>query len=105
MATVTITVPDPNMVTVWGYIVYPDNKPVVASKVLVKVDPSPQAFNNSLLDRTEYTTKTDETGYFEFQLIGGLNVTIINLDSNFKRSGTLPTYGFLEATKLGMTNP
>lgn len=104
MATVTITLPEDDFVTVWGYVKDPFLNPIPASKIVVKVDPIPQSVNNAFIDRTEYTTLTNDEGYFELLLPGKLFITLVILDANFRISGQLPNTGIVEARFLGI-NP
>lgn len=104
MATVTVTVPDVNQVTVWGKVLDVFLQPIAASKILVMIDPTPQAIDNNFLDRTTNTVLTNEEGYFEMILPAKTFVTLTIPDANFTVSGMLPSEGIVEARNIGI-NP
>jgi hypothetical protein len=105
MATLTVTEPDPTFVTLYGTLRYPDWTPMKGTKVIIKVEPTPQMVENTFLDRTELSVLTNKDGYFEFVLPGQIYVTLVVLDANFKATGQLPSSGTMEATLLGRVNP
>jgi len=104
MATVTITVPDVDQVTVWGKVLDVFLQPIAASKILITVDPTPQAVENNFLDRTTNTILTDEEGYFESILPAKVFISLSIPDANFTVAGMLPSEGIVEARNIGI-NP
>lgn len=87
-------------VRVYGYIKTVEDNPVPAAEVRVRLSPVPQYNQDTLIVTDDVVFITDETGYFEFSLIGGTYISVIVPSVNLQLSGRLPFKGSIELTQL-----
>ena len=84
----------------YGFIKDVSNKPIPDSVVRIRLNPSPQYKDTSVVSKEDYILYTDENGYFEQSLLGGLRVTVTAPEANFQTVGVLPLTGRIDITKL-----
>lgn len=85
---------------VYGFVADLSNKPIVDTIVRVRINPTPQYKDTKVVSKDDYTLYTDENGYFEQSLLGGLKVTITIPAANYQTVGVLPPSGRIDITKL-----
>ena len=85
---------------VFGYLKNIDGSPLVATAVRIIISPSPQYIKDILFDRTCLELLTNEEGYFEKTLLGGLNITVVIPSTKFQVSGTVPLTGEINIINL-----
>jgi hypothetical protein len=88
-----ISVPDAGKVTIYGYVLAPDSSPVRSSSVALTLNGRPQQIGNASVSGLSLSEFTNELGYFEFVVYGGINVTITIDQSGYSKSGVLPLSG------------
>lgn len=88
-------------VKLFGYLKDITQNPVVAADVRIILKPTPQYTNNILFNSNHLDLLTNEEGYFEVVLPGGLMVTVVIPITKFQVSGLLPLSGELNVLNLG----
>lgn len=86
---------------VFGWVKDPALNPIVATKIKYMISPNPQNLKGVLFDRSVYEQiLTDENGYFEIVLAGGLAVTFTIPVTGFSATGVIPNLGSIQVTDL-----
>lgn len=88
-------------VKLYGNIKKLDGSPSIAASVRIMISPSPQHTNNTLYERSQLVLLTDDLGYFEQVLPGGLQVTVVIPSTKFQVTGILPLTGEINVINLG----
>jgi hypothetical protein len=85
----------------YGYIKDVSNKPIIDTKVRVRINPNPQYNGSQVFSKENYNNiYTNENGYFEVSLLGGTKVTITIPECGYQTTGVLPTTGRIDVTSL-----
>jgi len=95
------TQPLPNKVIIKGYVYDLKGSPV--EKAIVKVSstkPLPKKLTNVVLSGLNAQTYTDKNGYFELEVIGGIEVLVSIPITGFSKTVLLPDTGVINITEL-----
>lgn len=79
-----------NKVKLYGNVLNLFGIPLENVRVIFRISPSPQTIGENIIDRANYEVLTDELGYFEKEVLGGLKVTVIIPSTKFTATGVLP---------------
>jgi hypothetical protein len=98
-----IGVPAPDKVTIYGYVLAPSGTPLSGVAVKLTLDTTtPQMLENVAVGQDSLTIQTNELGYFELSVFGGLKITLAIDNVNFSKSGTLPATGLVSLEQLNV---
>lgn len=89
------------LVKLYGKFVDMTNTPIAGEPVFIRLRPVPQTIEDRTIIKDLYSIITDEEGYFEVELIGGINVVVSMPRASFQVSGVLPFMGTLDVVELG----
>lgn len=87
-------------VKLFGYVKDVSLNPIEATKVLVRVTPTPQNSGASIFSTDDISLITDEDGYFEVYLVAGIGVTVVIPIADYQVSGVLPLRGEVSVENL-----
>lgn len=87
-------------VKLFGYVKDISLNPIEATKVLIRVTPTPQYSGVNIFSTDDISLITDENGYFEVYLAAGIGVTVIVPVADYQVSGVLPLKGEISAANL-----
>lgn len=88
------------IVTVFGYVKKITGCPIPGAEIRIRINPSPQYSEANIISKDDFLLLSDEEGYFELSLIGGLKITVIIPDCNYQITGVLPPNGRIELTQI-----
>lgn len=88
-------------VKLFGYFKDLKQDPLVAADVKILLKPTPQYTKDILFNSNHLDLLTNEEGYFEITLPGGLSITVVVPITKFQVSGVLPLSGELNILNLG----
>lgn len=91
-----------NKVLVTGYVLDPSGAGIPAAKVVYSIINRPKELSGIAIDKTYYSTSTDESGYFEINFIPGLLVKIVIPVTGRTALGVVPFQGPIVFTDLSV---
>lgn len=94
------TLADFQRVTIYGRILRPDLSPLVGAAVRIRIANPGQTARDVGFTRSDVEVATDATGYFEANVIGGLEVIIDCPSTGYGRRGQLPRTGSYDWNSL-----
>lgn len=92
----------PQTVKVYGYVLTPSKAPISGAKVVYSIVNRPKEFSGIAIDKTYFTTYTNEQGYFEISFIPELLVKIVIPSTGRSVTGVVPLSGPVEFNDLSV---
>ena len=89
-----------NTVRLFGWVKDISLTPIAATKVLIRVTPTPQYSKTDIFSTDDISLITNEEGYFETSLAAGVGVTVIIPVADYQVSGVLPLKGEISVSDL-----
>ena len=100
MATPEVKIPTP--ISVYGYVINPSGVPIPACKVVYSIINRPKEYDGLAIDKTYFSTFTNDSGYFEIKFLPELLVKIVIPSTGRTVTGIVPYQGPVEFTKLSL---